>query len=169
MLACCCLSLPAGAQEPAHGPQLKPSRLKPSEPVKIDRSGKPRHGKASYYGPGFAGKPMADGTPMNPKADIAASRTLPLGTRAKVKNLENGKTAVVEIRDRGPYVDGRIVDLSSGVADKLGMKEQGVVPVVVTPIELPPATPAEAPATEAAASVPPRPAPARARQELAAE
>jgi rare lipoprotein A len=103
----------------------------------IDRSGKPRHGKASYYADSFAGKKMADGTPMDPNANIAASRTLPLGTKAEVVNLENGKSEVVEVRDRGPYVDGRIVDVSPKVAEKLDMKEDGVAPVVVRPIELP--------------------------------
>lgn len=80
---------------------------------------------------------MADGTPMNPHAAIAASRTLPLGTKARVTNLENGKSSVVEIKDRGPYVDGRIVDLSPKIAQQLGMKEQGVAPVEVAPIAVP--------------------------------
>lgn len=104
----------------------------------IDRSGEPQRGKASYYHDKFAGRTMADGTPMDPEANIAASRTLPLGTKAEVTNLENGKSEVVEIRDRGPYVPGRIVDVSPSVAEKLGLKEEGVVAVEVTPIELPP-------------------------------
>jgi rare lipoprotein A len=105
--------------------------------TKIDRSGKPRKGKASYYSRRFAGKKMADGTPMNPNANVAASKTLPLGTKAQVTNLENGKSAVVEIRDRGPYVDGRIVDLSPKVAKNLDIQEQGVAQVEVKPLELP--------------------------------
>jgi rare lipoprotein A len=111
------------------------SGKKPS--AKADLSGKPRRGKASYYSRRFAGRKMADGTPMNPDADIAASRTLPLGTKAKVTNLENGRSAVVEIRDRGPYVDGRIVDLSPKVAKRLDIEEEGVAPVEVQPLELP--------------------------------
>lgn len=103
----------------------------------LDRSGKPRQGKASYYADSFAGKKMADGTPMDPNANIAASRTLPLGTKAEVVNVENGKSEVVEVRDRGPYVDGRIIDVSPKVAEKLDMKEDGIAPVVVRPIELP--------------------------------
>jgi rare lipoprotein A len=121
----------AGDKSAAEPAQPKPEK-KP-----LDRSGKPRHGKASYYARSFAGKKMADGTPMNPEANIAASRTLPLGTKAEVTNLENGKSEVVEIRDRGPYVDGRIVDVSPKVADKLEIRKQGVAPVVVTPIEVP--------------------------------
>jgi len=141
-LLSCCLVRPAAAQKPVpahHGKTHESHAGKTHAPRKIDRSGKPRKGKASYYGREFFGKRMADGTRMNPKANIAASKTLPLGTRARVENLENGKSAVVEIRDRGPYVDGRIVDLSPKVAGKLGMKQQGVAPVVVTPIEIPPA------------------------------
>ena len=103
-----------------------------------DRSGKVRKGKASFYGgKRFAGKKMADGTPMNPNANIAASKTLPLGTKAKVTNLENNKSQVVEIRDRGPYVEGRIVDVSPKVAKDLDMKKDGVAPVAVQPLEVP--------------------------------
>jgi len=68
----------------------------------------------------------------------AASKTLPLGTIAKVTNLDNGKSAVVTIEDRGPYVDGRIVDLSPATADKIGIsKGQGVAKVAVAPIAVP--------------------------------
>ena len=109
-----------------------------SPPVhKADRSGKPRKGKASYYANKFAGKKMADGTPMNPNANIAASKTLPLGTVAEVKNLDNGKSEVVEIRDRGPYVSGRIIDVSPKVASALDMKKNGVANVEVRPLEVP--------------------------------
>lgn len=112
------------------------SAQKPGKP-KLDHSGEPRRGKASFYADKFAGRKMADGTPMDPDSNIAASRTLPIGTKAEVKNLDNGKTEVVEIRDRGPYIDGRIVDLTPKTAKKLDMDEKGVVPVVVTPIEVP--------------------------------
>lgn len=103
----------------------------------LDLSGKARRGKASYYGRKFHGRKMADGTPMNPNANVAASKTLPLGTKAEIVNLESGKKAVVEIRDRGPYVKDRIVDVTPRVADKLDMKEEGVAPVEVKPIEVP--------------------------------
>jgi rare lipoprotein A len=109
-----------------------------AEPAKaLDRSGKARKGKASYYGKQFHGKKMADGTAMNPHSNVAASKTLPLGTKARVTNLENGKSETVEIRDRGPYVDGRIVDVSPTVADRLGIRKQGVAPVEVKPLEVP--------------------------------
>ena len=113
------------------------ARLDPNAKTKLDHSGEPRKGKASYYADYFAGRKMADGTPMNPNSNVAASRTLPLGTKAEVTNLDNGKTEVVEIRDRGPYIDGRIVDVSPKVAKKLDMDEKGIAPVVVTPIEVP--------------------------------
>jgi rare lipoprotein A len=80
---------------------------------------------------------MADGTPMNPQSDSAASKTLPLGTKARVTNLENGNSEVVQIRDRGPYVKDRIVDVSPKTADKLGLKKDGTAPVEVKPIEVP--------------------------------
>jgi rare lipoprotein A len=132
----CCTCLYASAQPGTTPDKPKAVASSGKKPV-LDHSGRARKGKASYYANRFAGRKMADGTPMNPQADIAASRTLPLGTKARVTNLENGKSAVVEIRDRGPYVDGRIVDLSPKVAEKLKMKEQGVAPVEVAPITVP--------------------------------
>lgn len=105
----------------------------------LDRSGKPRRGEASYYGREFYGKKMANGKRMNPRSNVAASKTLPLGTKAKVTNLETGKSAVVDIQDRGPYVKGRIVDLSPKVAEELDMKHEGVATVQVAPLALPPA------------------------------
>ena len=70
--------------------------------------------------------------------DNAASRTLPLGTRAVVTNLETGSSAVVTIRDRGPYVHGRIVDLSPATAQQIGITpRQGLARVEVSPISVP--------------------------------
>ena len=92
-------------------------------------------GIASYYGPQFTGRPMADGTPFDPESNHAASRTLPLGTWVRVTNLENGKSEVVQIRDRGPYIDGRIIDLSPRIARRLGMIEQGLANVAVVPLD----------------------------------
>ncbi len=74
---------------------------------------------------------------MNPNANVAASKTLPLGSVATVTNLDNGKTATVKIEDRGPYVRGRVVDLAPKVADQLDLRKKGVVPVEVKPITLP--------------------------------
>ena len=81
---------------------------------------------------------MADGTPMRPQGNNAASRTLPLGTTALVTNLKTGRAAVVTIRDRGPYVKGRIVDLSPATAQKIGLdRKEGLTNVEVAPIEVP--------------------------------
>jgi rare lipoprotein A len=113
-------------------------RLSPSVAAPLDRSGKKRVGKASFYAPVFAGKKMADGTKMNPHNDNAASRTLPLGTTAKVTNLETGKSAFVTIQDRGPYVGGRIVDLSPATAREIGLSHRkGVTRVEVSPLAVP--------------------------------
>jgi rare lipoprotein A len=110
-----------------------------SKSAKPDRSARKQRGKASFYARKFAGRKMADGTPMNPRGNNAASKTLPLGTVARVTNLETGQSAAVTIRDRGPYVPGRIVDLSPATAEQIGLdREQGVAPVEVEPIEIPP-------------------------------
>ena len=106
------------------------------QPV-IDYSGSRQTGQASYYGAQFARRTMADGTPLNLQSNAAASRTLPLGTRVRVTNLRNGRSAVVRIRDRGPYVQGRIIDLTPKTARRLGMRTAGVVPVEVAPLRIP--------------------------------
>ncbi len=115
-----------------------PQRLSPQVNAPLDRSGKKRVGKASFYAHMFAGRKMADGKTMDPQHDNAASRTLPLGTTAKVTNLETGKSALVTIQDRGPYVDGRIVDLSPATAREIGISvRHGVAKVEVSPLAVP--------------------------------
>jgi rare lipoprotein A len=74
---------------------------------------------------------------MKPDSNAAASKTLPLGTKARVKNLKTGKSAVVEIKDRGPYVKDRIIDVTPKTAKTLGLGKDGVAPVEVTPLEVP--------------------------------
>jgi rare lipoprotein A len=107
-------------------------------PAKPDLSARKRRGNASYYARQFFGKPMANGAPMNPRGNNAASRTLPLGTVAKVTNLATGKSAIIKIEDRGPYIKGRIVDLSPSTAHRIGItKRIGVAKVVVAPIAVP--------------------------------
>jgi rare lipoprotein A len=115
-----------------------PGRLAVIAKPQLDRSGKRRIGKASFYARMFVGRKMADGNKMDPQVNNAASRSLPLGTTAKVTNLETGKSAVVVIQDRGPYVDGRIVDLSPATAQEIGISQrQGVAKVEVAPITVP--------------------------------
>ena len=85
----------------------------------------------------FKNERMASGAPIDPNLNNAASKTLPLGTKAKVTNTSNGKSAVVVIKDCGPHVKGRIIDLSPATAKTIGAGKQGVVPVQVTPIGAP--------------------------------
>jgi rare lipoprotein A len=92
-------------------------------------------GKASIYSNKFAGRKMANGERMDPADNNAAHKTLPLGSRARVTNLDTGKSAIVTIEDRGPHVPGRIVDLSPATAEEIGLTRQhGLAPVQVQPI-----------------------------------
>jgi rare lipoprotein A len=88
-------------------------------------------GKASYYGDGFNGKQTANGETFNENDLTAAHKTLPFNTTVKVKNTANGKTVTVRINDRGPFVKGRIIDLSEAAAKKIDMVNAGVVQVVI--------------------------------------
>lgn len=90
-------------------------------------------GRASWYGPGFHGLPTASGEVFDMHALTAAHRTLPLGTRARVRNLSNGRSVEVTINDRGPYRQGVDIDLSYGAARELEMVQAGTAPVEVDP------------------------------------
>ena len=125
-------SLGAGA---ASGPSsLEAAKVK--QPPVISTSGhtakKPKKsqpyqvGTASWYGEYFQGKQTASGEPYDMLDFTAAHPTLPLGTFVKVTNLRNGRTVVVRINDRGPVVDGRIIDVSYNAARALGFKERGI-------------------------------------------
>ena len=94
-------------------------------------------GKASYYADKFHGRPTASGEKYDKRALTAAHRTLDFGTKVKVTNLSNGKSVTVRINDRGPFVEGRIIDLSSAAADKIDMKTAGVVNVKVEILSAP--------------------------------
>ena len=82
-------------------------------------------GNASWYGPGFAGRRTASGEVFVPSRSTLASRHLPFGTRVRVTYLRTGKSALAKVNDRGPFVGGRIVDLSEGLARKIGLKGAG--------------------------------------------
>lgn len=84
-------------------------------------------GIASFYGPGFHGRRTASGERFNMHAMTAAHRTLPFGTRVRVVNLGNGKAVVVRVTDRGPFVRGRVIDLSAGAARAIGVHGLGKV------------------------------------------
>ncbi|WMJ74702.1 septal ring lytic transglycosylase RlpA family protein [Cytophagaceae bacterium ABcell3] len=88
-------------------------------------------GEASYYAKKFEGRVTASGTVFRNDKFTAAHKTLPFGTVVKVTNLKNNRTVTVKITDRGPFVKGRVIDLSQRAARRLGMLEDGVVKVLV--------------------------------------
>jgi rare lipoprotein A len=134
MLAVAGTDTPQPGGSPGESIQAPPPRAT----APLDRSGKTQRGKASFYANRYAGRPMADGSPMRLYSNNAASLTLPLGTTARVTNLHTGMSAVVTIEDRGPYVRGRIIDLSPATARKIGLaRKQGIAPVEVTPLTVP--------------------------------
>lgn len=91
-------------------------------------------GRASWYGPEFQGSPTASGEPFNMNALTAAHRTLPLGSYARVKNLDNGRSVVVKINDRGPHARRRMIDLSYAAAQEIRMVGAGTARVEVEPV-----------------------------------
>ena len=104
----------------------------------VDHSARPQVGKASYYARTLTGAETASGKTVKATAMTAASKTLPIGTVAKVTNVRTGKTAVVTVEDRGPFVDGRTVDLTRHTAQEIGItRKEGVAPVVVAPVAVP--------------------------------
>ena len=132
-------------QRAAQAPRQRPTAAKPQrtrqasarpQPQK-PTAARPQRGTASYYAQRFNGRRMANGARFDARSNSAAHRTLPLGTTARVTNLENGRSVEVKVEDRGPYSRGRVIDLSPRTAQDLGMKEQGTAEVMVTPIEVP--------------------------------
>jgi len=89
---------------------------------------------ASWYGCEFARRPTASGDRFDPDGLTGAHRTLPLGTRLRVTNLSNGRSVLVTINDRGPFVGRRELDLSYGAARQLGMVRTGIARVMMEPI-----------------------------------
>jgi rare lipoprotein A len=98
-------------------------------------------GIASWYGEAFQFRPTASGEPFDMYMPSAAHKTLPLQSLVEVTNLENGRRIQVRINDRGPFVDGRIIDLSRAAAEELGMVRSGVARVRVRYIGVAPSTP----------------------------
>lgn len=106
-------SAPAGAARPAD-PAAAPDRVTQT-------------GRIAYYGRKFAGRRTASGERFDPEAMTMAHRTLPFGTRVRVTNLENGKSVIVRVNDRGPSTQGRIGDVSQAAAEQLEMVQAGVI------------------------------------------
>ncbi|MCB9091212.1 MAG: septal ring lytic transglycosylase RlpA family protein [Halobacteriovoraceae bacterium] len=92
-------------------------------------------GKASWYGPGFQGKKTASGQIFNMNAMTAAHKDLPFGTQVKVTSKKTGKSVIVKINDRGPFISGRIIDLSKKAAQILGILHKGEEEVSLVIIE----------------------------------
>jgi rare lipoprotein A len=103
-----------------HGKRYYPS---------VVRTGERLRGEASWYGPNFHGKLTSNGERYNMYAMTAAHKTLPMNTVVRVTNRKNGKSAVVRINDRGPFVDARIIDLSKAAASKIDMIGSGTASV----------------------------------------
>jgi rare lipoprotein A len=104
----------------------------PSSSLQVTRR---ERGKASFYGGYFHGRRTASGEIYNQNSLTAAHRTLRLGTMVSVKNLRNGREVTVRINNRGPYVRGRIIDVSTRAARELRMVDSGVVPVEISVLE----------------------------------
>jgi peptidoglycan lytic transglycosylase len=113
------VAAPAVVSTPAFGPMAAAPR------------GRSQVGTASYYHSFFEGRTTANGQTFSNEHMTAASRTLDFGTRVRVTNLMNLKSVIVTINDRGPYVDGRIIDLSRRAASTLGFVREGVARVRV--------------------------------------
>jgi rare lipoprotein A len=137
------VAVAAGRQEiPAAGLHVLPedsatvtSGARPSKLSWIDtRWGSALHGRASWYGGDFHGSPTASGEPFDMNALTAAHRTLPLGSYARVKNLDNGRSVVVRINDRGPHARRRTIDLSYAAAREIEMVGAGTARVEVAPL-----------------------------------
>lgn len=96
-----------------------------------------QRGIASWYGPSFHGNPTASGEPYDMWALTAAHRTLPFGTKVFVQRTDTGKTVTVRINDRGPFIRGRVIDLSYGAARELTMIGEGTADVILTILDSP--------------------------------
>ena len=104
-------------------------RITSSVRVRLFKHNNSQTGIASFYGRDFHGKQTASGEIFNMRRCSAAHRTLPFGTLVRVTNVSNGKRLIVKVNDRGPFVSGRIIDLSYGAAKRLDMIEQGITKV----------------------------------------
>jgi rare lipoprotein A len=143
ILSGCATSRPAGpppqpTAKPETRPEAKPDKPGPTpeaKPTPGPSGG--QTGEASWYGEPHHGRTTASGEIYDMNKLTAAHRTLPLGTRVLVTNLKNGRAVEVRINDRGPSVDGRIIDLSFAAAKELGAVPSGTIPVRIRVISQP--------------------------------
>jgi rare lipoprotein A len=110
-----------------------PDRIYPGQKLLIRKTSPsgPQTVVASWYGKDYHNKPTASGEKFDMFQDTLAHKTLPLGTMVRLVNPENGLTAVAKINDRGPFIRGRDIDLSYGLAERLGMVQKGVGPLIM--------------------------------------
>jgi len=111
----------------------------PPDRCQRERVERSQVGLASWYGEPHQGRLTASGVPFDMRRLTAAHRTLPLGTRLRVTSLVNGRSVVVRLNDRGPYIPGRVIDLSQAAARAIGAVDRGVVPVRVDTLPAAPA------------------------------
>ena len=138
------------AQAPSP-PPLPPVQPPPPPPVVSvpPKEGPAKVTTASFYGPGLQGHVTSSGEVFDQHTMTAASRTLPIGSHAKVTNLKTGKSVVVRINDHGPFVKGRGIDLSKAAAKRIGIDHHGVAKVKVTRLEGAPSGKEDAAASDA--------------------
>jgi rare lipoprotein A (peptidoglycan hydrolase) len=123
-------------------PGLLAARSSPGSANMRTRTGESErveYGLASWYGPGCRWHRTASGALYDDRKMTAAARTLPLGTTVKVTNLRNGRSVVVKVNDRGPWVRTRLIDLSRAAAVRLGFSHRGLARVKLTVLQKPPA------------------------------
>ncbi|MGH9359657.1 MAG: septal ring lytic transglycosylase RlpA family protein [Terriglobia bacterium] len=108
-------------------------------PISLCSTGKAawKKGVASWYGEEFQGDPTASGEAFNMNALTAAHRNLPLGTEIKVTNLRNHRSLVLRVNDRGPFIPGRMLDVSRAAARRLGFAGRGLAPIRIDVVKLP--------------------------------
>jgi rare lipoprotein A len=134
-----CAELPREPEKPAESPptaSAPPSPPRASQPSAEEPTGTKQRGRISFYGDAFEGRKTASGEPFDPDALTMAHRTLPFGTRVRVTNIENKRSVDVVVNDRGPFVTGRIADLSRAAALRIGMFADGVVEALLEVLEL---------------------------------
>lgn len=119
------------ASSPRYTSSVRPPKGSPSGSLK-----RIQEGIASFYGEDFHGRKTSNGEVYDMYAMTAAHRALPFNTRVLVTNLDNGKRVIVRINDRGPFVKGRIIDLSYGAAQKIGMVGPGTAKVRLEVLEM---------------------------------
>ena len=119
------------------GPSQGPSSPEGEEPLAEVAEGWEQEGAASWYGDAYHGRTTASGEPFDMRELTAAHRRLPFGTVVRVENLENGREVELRINDRGPFVQGRVLDVSRRGAEELGFLHEGTAEVRLVVVDAP--------------------------------